>query len=465
MRIGVPRQTESKERRVAVTPAGAAKLAADGHQVNVEVGAGLKAGFSDREYREAGAVVDQRTSVIGTEGVILQTVAPSVYDLSMSEWFQLGPAHTYVALLDPLWNFERAEALLQTGAAVVSLELIPRITRAQSMDVLSSMGTVSGYQAVLLAASRVPRMFPMLMTAGGTIPAAKVVVLGAGVAGLQAIATAKRLGAIVQGYDIRPAAVEQIASVGAKPIMLELDFEEAEDEGGYAREQAADVNRRQNEALLPYVADADVVITTAAIPGAASPELITTEMVEAMRPGSVVVDLAAERGGNCRMTKPDDEVNHGGVIILGPTDLPSRAAASASLMFSNNIVTLLRHLAPEGELQWDLNDEITAGTLIGWDREVMHPRIRQLLELPPVEAPPDGGGDQDPDPEAGTGPDATIDRAGSDGDGAEDRGDDDRADGNRVVQPHVDDGASGEDGADNGEDPGHQRPHPEREQS
>jgi NAD(P) transhydrogenase subunit alpha len=320
-------------------------------------------------------------------------------------------------------------------------------------------------------------VFPLLMTAAGTLSPARVLVLGAGVAGLQAIATARRLGAVVEGYDIRPAAMEQIASVGAKPIMLDLDFEEAEDEGGYAREQAADVNRRQNEALLPYVADADVVITTAAIPGAASPELITTDMVEAMRPGSVVVDLAAERGGNCRMTKPDDEVNHGGVIILGPTDLPSRAAASASLMFSNNIVTLLRHLAPEGELQWDLNDEITAGTLIGWDREVMHPRIRQLLELPPFETSPDGGGDRDP--EAATGQDATDDRAGSDRDGAEDRDDDDhehdvddhehehdeRDDDDGVVHHHVDDGASGEDGADNGENPGHQRPHQEREQS
>lgn len=392
MRIGVPRQIESKERRVALTPTGAGKLVADGHHVAVEVGAGLKAGFSDREYREVGATVDQRASVIGTEGVIVQTVAPSVYDLSMSEWFQLGPAHTYIALLDPLWNFERAEALLQTGAAVVSLELMPRITRAQSMDVLSSMATVSGYQAVLLGASRVPRMFPMLMTAAGTVPAAKVVVLGAGVAGLQAIATAKRLGAQVEGYDIRPAATEQIASVGAKPIVLDIGLPAVEDEDGYAREQAADINRRQNEALLPYLADADVVITTAAIPGAASPELVTTDMVEAMRPGSVIVDLAAERGGNCRMTRADDEVNHGGVLILGPTDLPSRAASSASLMFSNNIVALLRHLAPDGELTWNMDDEITAGTLIGWDRQVVHARIRQLLELPPLTPPVDDDG-------------------------------------------------------------------------
>lgn len=382
MRIGVPRQKDRRERRVAISPFVASKLVAAGHSVHVEVGAGMKAGFTDDQYREVGAVIDQRASVIGTNGVIIQTSAPDTDELKEPGWEQLGPDHTFIGLLNPLWNFARAQALLDAKAAVVSLELIPRITRAQSMDVLSSMATVAGYEAVLLASGRANRLFPMMMTAGGTIPPAKVVVLGVGVAGLQAISTAKRLGAVVEAYDIRPAAMEQILSVGAKPIELNLTAASAEDSGGYATAQADDFTQRQHEALLPYVADADIVISTAAIPGATSPELITTEMVEAMRPGSVIVDLAAEQGGNCRMTVPDDELVHQGVVILGPTDLASKAAETASNLFANNVFNLLTHLAPDGDIDWDLDDEIMAGTLIGWDGEVLHPRLRQLLDLP-----------------------------------------------------------------------------------
>ena len=223
-------------------------------------------------------------------------------------------------------------------------------------------------------------MLPMMMTAAGTVPPSRFVVLGAGVAGLQAIATARRLGAVVEGYDIRPAAMEQIQSLGAKPIELELQTEEAEDSGGYAAEQTEELNRRQNEQLTPYIAEADAVITTAAIPGAVSPELITTEMVEAMRPGSVIIDLAAERGGNCRLTTADDEVLHEGVLILGPTDLASRAAGTSSQMFSNNVISLLRHIAPDGKITLDMDDEIIAGTVVSTGGAVTHPAVLARLE-------------------------------------------------------------------------------------
>jgi NAD(P) transhydrogenase subunit alpha len=391
MRIGVPRQSQSRERRVGLTPTGAAKLVADGHEVFVEVGAGLKSGLEDNDYRDAGATVEQRGTVIGDHGLVVQTVGPAIDELSQPDWSRLNTKHTLVALHDPLWDPGRAEALASTGATIVSLDLIPRITRAQSMDVLSSMSTVAGYQAVLLAAGRIPRLFPMLMTAGGTVPPTKILVLGAGVAGLQAIATARRLGAVVEGYDIRSAAMEQIASLGARPIDLQLETEQSEDAEGYARAQSDDLTRRQNEALLPHIADADIVISTAAIPGAASPELITTEMVDAMRPGSVIIDLAAERGGNCRLSEPDGEVKHNGVLILGPTDLPSRAAATASLMFSNNVVALIRHLTGEdNEVHIDLDDEITSGTVVGFNGEVVHAQVRAKLGLSPMALPSEG---------------------------------------------------------------------------
>ena len=386
MRIGIPRQSQSRERRVAVTPAGATKLIDDGHHVHVEVGAGIKAGITDDDYRRVGATVDQRVAVIGDGGVIVQTVGPAIDELSRPDWSRLGHDHTVIALHDPLWDPGRAEALAGTGATIISLELIPRITRAQSMDVLSSMATVSGYQAVLVAALRSPRLFPMMMTAGGTVPPAKMLVLGAGVAGLQAIATARRLGAVVKAYDIRAAAREQIASVGGRPIELSVESRDSEDSGGYARTQTVDVNRRQTEALTPHVAEADVVITTASIPGAPSPELITTEMVEAMGPGSIIVDLAAERGGNCRMTDPDGEVTHHGVLILGPTDLVSQASSTASLLFSNNLVTLLRHLTNDhGDLEIDFHDEITEAVVVGRHGEVVHPDVRAKLGLSPLD--------------------------------------------------------------------------------
>jgi NAD(P) transhydrogenase subunit alpha len=391
MRIGVPTESGVRERRVALTPAAVATLVGEGHQVDVQSGAGLGAGFSDDAYRDAGASVAERDRVIGTDGVIVAVDGPEAGPTGGPGWGALGPDHVVIALHDPLGRPEGAEALARTGAVTVSLELIPRITRAQSMDVLSSMATVAGYEAVLLAATRVSRMVPMLMTAAGTVPPARFLVLGAGVAGLQALATARRLGAVVEGYDVRPAAQEQIRSLGARAIELELDAE-AEGTGGYATELTDEQNRRQLERLAPHVADADVVITTAAVPGAVSPELITTPMVEAMGTGSVIVDLAAARGGNCRLTRPDEEVVHHGVIILGPTDLASRAPTTSSQMFANNLVTLLRHLTPDGVLTIDLDDEITAATVVTMGGEVRHPAVRARLG-PSGPAGPSGGGE------------------------------------------------------------------------
>lgn len=391
MRIGVPREDGRRERRVAITPDGVAKLVAGGHEVTVEVGAGLRAGFADADYRQAGAKLDQRPAVIGNSGVVTQVNGPTATELVSPEWGAIGPDHVLIGLHDPLWQTDRAQALSDSGATIVSLELIPRTTKAQSMDVLSSTATVVGYQAALLAASRLPRILPMMMTAAGTVTPARFVVLGAGVAGLQAIATARRLGAVVEGYDIRPAATEQIRSLGAKAIELDLGLgQSGEGEGGYAAEQTDDLNRRQNELLTPFIADADAVITTAAIPGAASPELVTTDMVDAMSAGSVIIDLAAERGGNCRLTQADDEVNHDGVAILGPTDLASRAAATTSQMFSNNVLSLLAHLAPGddggAEPDFDVDDEIVQGVIVARRGEVRHPRVRQALGLEPLAA-------------------------------------------------------------------------------
>jgi NAD(P) transhydrogenase subunit alpha len=352
---------------VALTPDGVVKLVKLGHDVTVEAGSGRLAGFGDDAYSAAGATVTDRQLALTRPGVVvgIDAVCESV-----------GAEHTVIGLIDPLWRAAEAEELAATGATVLSLQLIPRITRAQSMDVLSSMATVAGYEAVLLAAARLPKMFPLLMTAAGTVPAARTLVLGAGVAGLQAIATAKRLGSVVEAYDVRPVAAEQIESVGGKSITLDLDAAQTEDSGGYARAQGEDVNVRQQQMLTPYVANADVLITTAAIPGVRSPELVTTLMVEQMRPGSVIVDLAAERGGNCSLTQADEEVEHRGVTILGPTDLESRSATSASQMFSNNVVTLLKHLTDEaGDLVVDTEDEITAGTLVARAGRVVHPRV------------------------------------------------------------------------------------------
>ncbi len=371
MRIAVIRETEPLERRVAITPDVTAKLLALGHQVFVESGAGERAGFLDVDYVSSGATMGTREATISAAGVVI-AVDAHVEGLT--------PTHAVVGLLDPLWKPEAAGRLAATGATLIALELIPRITRAQSMDVLSSMATVAGNEAVLLAARTLPKMFPLMMTAAGTVPPARVLVLGAGVAGLQAIATARRLGAVVEGYDIRPAAAEQIRSLGAKAVVLDLETTDSEDSGGYAKAQDADTATRQTELLARHVSEADVVITTAAIPGAASPVLVTAAMVDTMSAGSVIVDMAAERGGNCELTQLDQIVVRGGVTILGPSDLASGSAATASQMFANNVLSLLKHLSnDDGDLTIDASDEITTDTLIARDGALVHPRLLEKL--------------------------------------------------------------------------------------
>ncbi len=370
VRIVVLREAPEGERRVALTPQGAAELVEAGHSVVVESGAGERSGFLDEPYRSVGATVVDRETALGDHGVVL-AIDGHVDGLS--------DRHAVIGLVDPLWRPEAVEQLARSGATIISLELIPRTTRAQTMDVLSSMATVTGTEAVLLAARRLPKMFPLMITAAGTVPPARVLVLGAGVAGLQAIATAKRLGAVVEGYDVRPAAAEQIRSLGARAVELDVDTADSEDTGGYARQQDADTAARQRELLSRHVAQADVVITTAAIPGAASPLLVTTEMVEAMAPGSVIVDLAAERGGNCELTRLDESVVHHGVSVLGPSDLASGSSATASHMFTNNVIALLGHLADEGDIELDLDDEITAAVLVARGGDVVHPRVVERL--------------------------------------------------------------------------------------
>ncbi len=363
---------------MALVPDGVETLAEHGCDVVVQQGAGSAAGIDDDSYRRAGASVASIAEAAQSDVVV------SVRDLppGQSVGGQAGSV-SFVGMFDPLWAPERAQRHADEGTTAFSLDLVPRITRAQTMDVLSSMGTIAGYEAVLLAASRLPQMFPLMMTAAGTLAPARVLVLGAGVAGLQAIATARRLGAVVEGYDVRPAALEQIRSMGARAVELDLsaagaDAAGVEDSGGYARAQSEDVADRQQELLAPYVAASDVVITTAAIPGRASPLLLTAGMVDAMAPGSIVIDLASERGGNCAVSQSDVEVERGGVTVLAPTDLVSRCARHASQMFSRNLVAFLRHLAPDGEI--DLrDDEILSAMLVTRDGAVAHPGVAGAL--------------------------------------------------------------------------------------
>ena len=356
---------------MALVPDGVEAMVQHGCEVLVEHGAGSAACIDDDAYRAAGAAVVDAAG-IGTADVVV-----SVRDLPMD-----GPAGSppvFVGVFDPLWVPQRAQRHAAEGTSAFSMDLVPRITRAQTMDVLSSMGTIAGYEAVLLAASRLPQMFPLMMTAAGTLAPARVLVLGAGVAGLQAIATSRRLGAVVEGYDLRPAAVEQIRSMGARAVEFDLSGDhpesaDVEDSGGYAQAQSDAVAARQRELLTPHVAASDVVITTAAIPGRASPLLVTAEMVDAMAPGSIVVDLASERGGNCAVTQSDTEVDRCGVTVLAPTDLVSRCARHASQMFSRNLVEFLRHLAPGGKIEIR-DDEILSAVLVARDGAVAHPGV------------------------------------------------------------------------------------------
>jgi proton-translocating NAD(P)+ transhydrogenase subunit alpha len=353
MRVGVPRETSQDEQRVALVPDVVGRL--EGIEVRVERGAGLAAGFGDEAYTEAGATVaDDAWSDVEA---VVKVAKPTDEELP-----KLSSGQVLIAFLQPLTDAERIDRLAAAGVTAFAMESIPRITRAQAMDALSSQATVSGYKAALIAADRLPRFFPMLTTAAGTIAPAKVLVLGAGVAGLQAIATARRLGAVVSGFDVRPAVREQIQSLGAS--WLDLGIVGEETEGGYARELTADEQQRQQEALNQRIPEFDAVVTTAAVPGRPAPKLIPAAAVEAMRRGSVVVDLAAETGGNCELTQPGETIDSGGVTIVGTLNLPSTMPFHASQLYARNVAALLGHLAPDGELRLDWDDEITAGTCV-----------------------------------------------------------------------------------------------------
>jgi len=351
VKIGVPKETVPGERRVALVPEAVKRLVGKGHDVLVERGAGAEASFPDEAYEEAGAtLVDDPW-----DAEVVATVQRPDPDRPREGTVLVG-------LLQPLTDPEGIDRLAARGVTAFALEALPRITRAQAMDALSSQATVAGYKAVVVAAERLPRFFPMLTTAAGTVRPARVLVLGAGVAGLQAIATARRLGAQVFGFDIRPVVREQVESLGAK--FLDLGIVGEETAGGYARELTEEEQRRQQEELEQRLPEFDVVVTTALIPGRPAPRLIPASAVEAMRPGSVIVDLAAEAGGNCELTEPGEEVVREGVTIVGLTNLPSTMPDDASRLYARNVTSLLEHLAPEGELRLDFEDEITAGACV-----------------------------------------------------------------------------------------------------
>jgi NAD(P) transhydrogenase subunit alpha len=357
VRVAVPKETGAGERRVALVPDAVGKLASSGFTFAVERDAGLAAGFTDAEYAAAGADVVPRAEVLQGAGAVVRVGRPSADEVA-----ELEPATALIGFLAPLSDPEGLERLAARGIVAFAMESIPRTTRAQAMDALSSQSTVAGYKATIIAADRLPRLFPLLMTAAGTVAPAKVLVLGAGVAGLQAIATARRLGAVVSGFDVRPAVREQVESLGA--AFLDLGVTGTETEGGYAAELSPEEQARQQAALEERIPDMDVVITTALIPGRPAPRLIPAAAVERMRPGSVIVDLAAEAGGNCELTEPGVEVERGGVTIVGFTDLASRMPYHASQLYARNVSALLLHLAPDGELALDFDDEITAGACV-----------------------------------------------------------------------------------------------------
>jgi NAD(P) transhydrogenase subunit alpha len=391
MKVAVLRETFPGERRVALVPALIPLLAKLGWQTVVEPAAGEQAGFTDADYEQKGAeIAANRAAAIGAADAVLQVRALGAnLESGRADLELFKPGQVVMGLCDPLSQPQAVKDLADRRVALFALELVPRITRAQSMDVLSSMATITGYKAVLVAANHLPKMFPLMMTAAGTLTPAKVLVIGAGVAGLQAIASARRLGAIVQGYDVRPAVREQIESLGAKFVELDLETAGAEDVGGYAKALADEQQQRQREQLALVVGQCDVVITTAAIPGRPAPLLVTADAVRKMPKGAVIVDLAAERGGNCELTRADEIVVENGVTVLGPTNLASEVPQHASQMFAKNLVALLQLLTKNGELVIDLKDEVIRETLATKDGQVQTPRIRDTLGLGPLVQPPE----------------------------------------------------------------------------
>jgi proton-translocating NAD(P)+ transhydrogenase subunit alpha len=393
MILGVPKETFPGERRVALVPGVLPGLAKGGHEVLLERGAGVAAFYPDQAFVEKGArIAAARAEVFGSADVVLQVLAHGANDKTgRADLPLLRRGQVLVGFLRALGSPDAVREVAATGATAYATELIPRITRAQNMDALSSMATVAGFKAVLLAAEHLPRMFPMLTTAAGTIPPARVLVVGAGVAGLQAIATARRLGAVVSAYDVRPAVKEQVQSLGARFVELPLDTAAAEDKGGYARVQDEAFYRRQRELMARVVAESDVVITTAVVPGRKAPVLVTADMVRGMTPGSVIIDMAAERGGNCELARMHETVVEHGVTIIGPVNLASSIPYHASQMYARNLTAFLLHLTKVGLPEPNLEDEITRETLVARGGEVVHPRVREALGLQPQPTPAAAG--------------------------------------------------------------------------
>ncbi len=384
MKIGVIKETYPGEQRVALVPSVLPSLTKGGMEVVVESKAGEASGYPDAAYTEKGATIaESRDQVFEMSDFVLQVrLLGANPDEGKADVQKFRKGQMLVGMAEALSNPQSVQDLATQGVTAFALELMPRITRAQSMDILSSMGTVAGYKAVLMAANTLPKMFPMLMTAAGTVTPAKVLIIGAGVAGLQAISVARRLGASVEAYDIRPAVKEQILSLGAKFVELPLETGDAEDKGGYAKAQDEAFYQKQRELLGKVIASSDVVVSTAAVPGKKAPILITKEMVAGMAPGSVIVDLAAERGGNCELTKPGETIVAHGVTIQGPENLSSTVPYHASQMYAKNVATFLLHLVKKGELTLDMEDEITKETIMTQNGDVVQPRIREMLGLP-----------------------------------------------------------------------------------
>jgi NAD(P) transhydrogenase subunit alpha len=390
MIVGVPRESFPGERRVALVPAVIPNLTKAGLQVVVEAGTGFAAGYPDADYEAKGAkIVANRAEVFGAADIVVQVLCYGSNDKTGKAdvpLFRRGQA--LIGFLRPLGSIETIQEIASKGLISFSVELMPRTTRAQSMDVLSSMATICGYKAVVLAADTSPRIFPMLTTAAGTITPGRVLVIGAGVAGLQAIATARRLGAVASAYDLRPAAKEQVQSLGGRFVELPIEAKDAEDARGYARAQDETFYKRQRELLGKVVAESDVVISAAVIPGKRPPILVTKEMVASMAPGSVIVDLAGERGGNCELTRPGEIAVEHGVTIIGWFNLASTVPYHASQMYARNITAFLLHLVKDEKLQLDLEDEIVRETLLTRGGEVVNLRVREFFSLPALPAAP-----------------------------------------------------------------------------
>ena len=388
MIIGVPKESYPGERRVALAPAVVPNLMKAGFEVAVEAGCGVEAGYPDAAYTEKGAkILPDRAAVFGAADIVVQVLCYGSNDVTGAADVPLMRRdQVLVGFLRPFGSKEIVEQIAQTGVTSFSVELMPRTTRAQSMDALSSMGTICGYKAVLIAADTLPKIFPMLTTAAGTITPARVFVIGAGVAGLQAIATARRLGAVASAYDLRPAAKEQVQSLGGRFVELPIEAKDAQDARGYGKAQDETFYARQRELLGNVIAESDVVITAAVIPGKKSPVLVTKEMVQRMAPGSVIFDLAAERGGNCELTRTGEVVVEHGVTIIGRINLATEVPYHASQMYARNVTAFLLHLVKDGKLQLNLEDEIMRETLVTRGGEIVNARVREFFKLPELAA-------------------------------------------------------------------------------